>query len=154
MSRISSRLSICDTAALVALLCSLGGCGAPTSLSGLRANPYKVYSLEVPADCETVYLRIVRRAQERYRHTDLATYQPGVAAKLAPDGQSATLTLFNAGGIGLRYQLTADLAAADSNRTGISLYCATKSSAQEALLWQKWAYTPLHAAKPDPNEAQ
>ena len=154
MTRIPSRLSICGTAALVALVCWLGGCGEPTSLSSLRANPHKVYSLEVPADCETVYLRIARRAQERYRHTNLATYQPGVAAKLAPDGQSATLTLFNAGGIGLRYQLTADLATANSNRTGISLYCATSASAQEALLWQKWAYTPLDTTKPDPNEAQ
>jgi hypothetical protein len=131
----------------------LGGCGGPTSLTDLRQHPHQVYSFEVPADCGTVYLRIARRAQEQYRVITLATYQPAVSAKLASDGQSATITLVNAGGIGLRYVLTADLHALDSSRTAVNLYCANRSAAQEAALWQQWANTPLEAGK-EQSESQ
>jgi hypothetical protein len=128
----------------------LGGCG-PTSVTGLHENPHSVYSFEVPADCETVYLRIARRAQEQYRVINLATYQPGVSAKLFSDRQSATVTLLNAGGLGLRYVLTADLHALDPSRTEVNLYCATRSSTKEAVLWEHWANTPLNTGKNDPN---
>ena len=154
MSTTSSRSLIQWTAiALPALLCllCLCGCGGPTSLTSLRDNPHSVTSFETPASCETVYLRIARRAQEHYRYTNLATYQPGVSAKLAPDAQSATVTLLDAGGIGLRYVLTADLRALDPSRTEVNIYCATRSSAKEAALWEQWANTPLDAGASDPN---
>jgi hypothetical protein len=152
MNMTCSRSSIRWTVVVLPALFWLSGCGAPASVTGLRASPHKVYSFEVPADCATVYLRIARRAQERYRYTSLATYQPGVAAKLSSDGQSATVTFFNAGGIGLRYVLTADLHALDPSRTGVEIYCATRSSTKEAILWEQWANTPLDAGPSDPNE--
>ena len=154
LSTTFSRSSIRWTAlALAALLCLLYlcGCGGPTSLTSLRENPHSVISFEAPAACETVYLRITRRAQEHYRYITLATYQPGVSAKLAPDAQSATVTLFDAGGIGLRYILTADLRALDPARTEVSIYGATRSSAKEAALWGQWANTPLDTGNSDPN---
>jgi len=154
LSTTSSRSSIRWTAlALPVLLCLvyLCGCGGPTSLTGLRQNPHSVISFEAPASCETVYLRITRRAQEYYRYISLATYQPGVSAKLAPDGQSATVTLLDAGGIGLRYVLTADLRALDPARTEVSIYGATRSSVKEAVLWRQWANTPLDTGNSDPN---
>ena len=142
-----SRFSIQLAPAVLAALLWLGGCGGPTSVTSLRENPHRMYSFEAPADCETVFLRIARRAQERYRHTNLATYQPGVSAKLFPDGQSATVTLLNAGGIGLRYVLTADLHALDPSRTEVNVYCADRSSTHEAALWEQWANTPLGDGK-------
>jgi hypothetical protein len=137
-------------AALLCLAC-LCGCGGPTSLTSLRQNPHSVISFEAPAACETVYQRITRRAQEQYRYINLATYQPGVSAKLAPDAQSATVTLLDAGGIGLRYILTADLRALDPARTEVNIYVATRSSTQEAILWRQWANTPLDTGNSDPN---
>ena len=139
--------------AAVPVLLWLAGCGGPTSVTDLRENPYQILSFEVPADCETVYLRIVRRAQEQYRVITLATDQPAVSAKLAPDGQSATVTLVNAGGIGLRYVLVADFHALDPARTEVSLSCASVSSLKEAVLWQQWANTPLDAGK-EPSRGQ
>ena len=154
LSTTFSRSSIRRTTpALAALLCLmyLCGCGGPTTLTSLRQNPHSVLSFEAPAACETVYLRITRRAQEHYRYINLATYQPGVSAKLAPDAQSATVTLLDAGGIGLRYVLTADLRALDPARTEVSIYSATRSSAKEAVLWSQWANTPLNTGNSDPN---
>ncbi len=49
----------------------------------------------------------------------------------------------NAGGVGLRYVLTADLHAVDPTRTGVNLYCANGGATREAVLWQQWANTPL-----------
>jgi hypothetical protein len=151
MSMISSRFPIRWMGMVLLALLWLGGCGGPTSVTSLRESPHKVYSFEVPADCETVYLRIARRAQEQYRVINLATWQPGVSAKLFPDRQSATVTLVNAGGLGLRYLLTADLHALDPSRTEVNLYCANRSATKEAALWQQWANTPLDAGTNDPN---
>jgi len=142
-----ARFSLRLTPAVLAALLWLNGCGGPTSVTGLRENPHRTYSFEASADCKTVFLRIARRAQERYRYSNLATYQPSVAAKLFPEGQSATVTLLNAGGIGLRYVLTADLHALDPSRTEVSVYCADKSSTHEAALWEQWANTPLGDGK-------
>jgi hypothetical protein len=153
MSTIFLRLGSRWIVVILPALLWLGGCGGPTSLTDLRQHPHQVYSFEVPADCGTVYLRIARRAQEQYRVITLATYQPAVSAKLASDGQSATITLVNAGGIGLRYVLTADLHALDSSRTAVNLYCANRSAAQEAALWEQWANTPLEAGK-EQSESQ
>ncbi len=149
---ISTRLSRAWTRVLLSVLLWLSGCGGPTSVTSLRQHPQRVYSFEVPADCPTIYLRVARRAQERYRHTNLVTYQPGVTTRLAPDGQSATVTFFNAGSFGLEYLLTADLRALDPARTEVTAYCANRRAAQEALLWQQWAHTPLEAAPADPNQ--
>lgn len=143
MSTTFLRLSLCAAALTLAALLGLSGCGAPTSVADLRANPHKVYSLEVPADCATIYQRIARRAQERYRFTNLATYQPGISAKLAPDAQFATVTLFNAGGLRLEYILTADLHAVDSAHTEVTIFCGSPSSRKDAVLWAKWANIPL-----------
>jgi len=147
MSATSSRFFIRWTAVVFPALLWLSGCGGPTSVTSLRQNPHKAYTFEVPAGCETVYLRLARRAQERYRHTNLATFQPGVTAKLAPDAQSATLTFFNAGGLGLRYLLTADLHALDPARTNVTIYCADRTAAREALVWQQWANTRLESTQ-------
>jgi len=138
----SSRSSLPTAGMLLALLW-LGGCGGPPSITSLRQRAALAYSFEVPAACETVYLRIARRAQERYRYTNLATYQPGIMAQLAPDHQAASVTFFDAGGIGLRYVQTADLHALDSARTQVRVYVASRNSAPEAVLWQHWAHTPL-----------
>ncbi len=138
----SSRFSLLTVEVLLASLW-LGGCGGPPSITSLRQHPSRAYSFEVPAACETVFQRIARRAQERYRYTNLATYQPGVIAQLAPDHQSASVTFFDAGGIGLRYVQTADLRALDSTRTQVRIYLAKSVSAPEAVLWQHWAITPL-----------
>lgn len=155
MSTKSSRPLLPWMAAIVPALLWLSGCGAPTSVGDLRANPFKVISFEVPADCATVYLRIARRAQERYRYTRLATFQPGVSAQLTPDGQSAAITLFNAGGLGMRYLLTVDLHALDDSRTGVEVYCASGSAVKEAQVWRQWANTPLDTGPqqtPPPTE--
>jgi hypothetical protein len=89
-STTSARCSLGWVTALLSMLLWLVGCGEPPSVASLRRHAACVYSFEVPAACETVYQRLARRAQERYRHTNLATYQPGVTATLASDGQAAT----------------------------------------------------------------
>jgi hypothetical protein len=66
-----------------------------------------------------------------------------VGAQLAPDGQSAAVTFFEAGGLNLRYILTADLQALDPARTRVRIYGASRRSAPEALLWRHWANNPL-----------
>ncbi len=138
-----ARFSLGWATAILSMLLWLGGCGGPPSVMSLRRHAAYVYSFEVPAACETVYLRIARRAQERYRYTRLATYQPGAAAQLTPDGQSAAVTFFEAGGLNLRYVLTADLRALDPARTQIRIYTASRRSAPEAILWRHWANIPL-----------
>ncbi len=137
-----SRFSRPVAAVLLAYLW-LGGCGGPPSVTTLRQHAARAYAFEVPASCATVYQRIARRAQERYRYTNLATYQPGVTARLAADRQSAAVTFFEAGGVNLRYVLTADLRALDPDRTQVRVYLASRNSAPEAILWQHWASTPL-----------
>jgi hypothetical protein len=138
-----ARLAFGWAAAILSMLLWLGGCGGPPSVTSLRRHAARVYPFEVPAACETVYLRIARRAQERYRYTNLATYQPGVTVQLSPDGQSAAVTFFEAGGLNLRYILTADLRALDPARTRVRIYVASRTSAPEAVLWRHWANIPL-----------
>jgi len=142
-SRDSAPLTLGWTVAILSISLWLGGCSGPPSVTNLRRHAAHVYSFEVPAACEIVYLRIARRAQERYRYTNFATYQPGVAAQLAPGGQSAAVTFFEAGGLNLRYLLTADLQALDPARTQVRIYTASRTSAPEALLWRHWANAPL-----------
>jgi hypothetical protein len=154
MSTILRRLPRRAIPMLLSVVLWLAGCGDPTSITRLRESPHRVHTFEVPADAATVYWRISRRAQERYRFTDQATYQPGVTARLAPDQQSATVTFWNAGGIGLRYLLTADLGTLDASRTEVTLYCANRLAAQEALLWHQWAHTPLENNSEHPSEQE
>jgi hypothetical protein len=146
----SSPLPLELAAALLAALLGLAGCGGPKSVARLRAHPHRVWSFEVPADCATVYLRIARRAQERYQRMGPGNFQPGVTVRLAPDRQSATVTLFDAGGLGLQYVLTAELHALDSAHTTAEVYSADRAAAQEALLWQQWANTPLENPQESP----
>jgi hypothetical protein len=153
MSMMSGRFSLRWLAVVLMALSWLGGCGGPTSLTVLRQSPHRVFSFEVPADCGTVWSRIARRAREQYLVIRLATYQPAVSAQLAPDAQSATVTLVNAGGIGLRYALTADLFTLDPGRTGVNLYCANASAVKEAALWEQWAKTPFDEAR-EPSSPQ
>jgi hypothetical protein len=152
-SRARARLALGWTAAILSMLPWLSGCGGPPSVTGLRRHAACVYSFEVPAACETVYLRIARRTQERYRYTNRATYQPGVTAQLAPDGQSAAVTFFEAGGLSLRYILTADLQALHPARTRVRVYCASRRSAPEGLLWRHWANTPLDRGRDGEKES-
>ena len=137
---VASRFSVPVAALLV--LVWLGGCG-PQKVTDLRERPHSVYSFEAPADCGAVYDRIVRRARERYRIIPMAPHQPGVSAKLLPSGQSATITLWDSGRIGIRYILTADLRQTDPSRTQVDVYCAAKTDIREAKLWEQWANTPL-----------
>jgi hypothetical protein len=136
--------------AILSLVLWLGGCGGPASVTNLRRHPACVYSCEVPAACATVYERIAWRAQTRYRYSNRPTYQPGVIARLAPEGQSASVTFFDGGGLNLRYLLTADLHALDPARTGVKIYAASRTSAPEAILWLHWAATPLDDSPPPP----
>jgi hypothetical protein len=120
----------------------LGGCG-PQNLANLRQRPHSVYSFEAPVDCETAYDRIVRRTRERYRVIPMAAHQPGVSVKLASSRQSATISLWDSGGIGIRYILTADLRQIDPSHTQVDVHYATKADLKEARLWERWANTPL-----------
>jgi hypothetical protein len=131
-------------AMMAALLASwwLSGC-APSSVADLREKPHSKYSFEVPADYATVYERIVLRARQRYVFTGAATLQPGVSAGLFSESQSATVTLWNSGGIGIRYLVRAEIHAVSPARTRVELYAARNSDGPEALLWAGWADTPL-----------
>ncbi len=137
----SFRLRVATAVALLALVW-LGGCGRQ-SITDLRERSHNVYSFEAPADCGSVYDRIVRRGRERYRFIPMAPHQVGISSKLQPSGQSATITLWDSGRIGMRYILTADLRQVDSSRTQVDVYCATKADLKEARLWEQWANTPL-----------
>jgi len=127
---------------ILSALVWLGGCG-PHNVVSLRNNPHNVYSFEAPADCETVYDRIVLRARQRYRVIPMSPHQPGVSAKLAESRQSATISLWDSGRIGIRYILTADVRQTDSSRTQVDVHCASKADLKEARLWELWANTPL-----------
>jgi hypothetical protein len=131
-----------QAAAASLILVWLGGCG-PQSVTNLRERPHSVYSFEAPADCETAYDRIVRRARERYRVIPMAPHQPGVSANLAPSRQSATITFWDSGRIGIRYILAADLRQIDPSRTQVDVHYATRADLKEAKLWELWADTPL-----------
>jgi hypothetical protein len=129
-------------AALLLVVVWAGGCGL-RNVTDLREKPHGVYSFETPTDCGSVYDRIVRRARQRYRVIPAAPHQAGISARLQPSGQSATITLWDSGRIGIRYILTADLRQTDASRTQADIYCATKADLKEAKLWEQWANTPL-----------
>ncbi len=124
------------------LLLWLGGCG-PTSVARLRERPHRVFSFETPVGYETVYERIVRRARQRYLPTLPLPHQPGVSTSLFPSRQAATVTLWDSGGIGMRYLLTADIRQSEPDRTQVEIYSASSRDDQEARLWMQWAITPL-----------
>jgi hypothetical protein len=128
---------------VVAALVWLGGCGGPHTAVDLRKNPHSVYSFEAPADCNTVYMRIVGRTRQRYVIFGAGAHQPGISAKLQPSGESATISLWDAGRIGFRYILSADLKQIEPDRTAVDIYCASRADHKEALLWEAWANTPL-----------
>jgi len=136
----SSRFRV--PAPVLLVLIWLGGCG-PQNVADLRKRPHSVYSFEAPADCETAYDRIARRARERYRIIPMAPHQPGVSTRLAESRQSATITLWDSGRIGIRYILTADFRQIDPSRTQVDVYCASRADIKEARLWELWANTPL-----------
>jgi hypothetical protein len=137
----SRELRVPATAALL-ILVWMAGC-APQSVADLRNRSHSVLSFEVPVDCGAAYDRIVRRARERYRIIPGAPHQPGISTELASSGQSAVITLWDAGRIKMRYILTADLRQVDSSRTRVDIHCATKADVKEARLWEQWANTPL-----------
>jgi hypothetical protein len=120
----------------------LAGCG-PQSAANLRKKPHSLYSFEAPAGCETVYDRIVRRARDRYRVIPMAPHQPGISTRLAPSRDSATISFWDSGRIGIRYILTADLRQIDPSRTSVEIHYAARANLQEAKLWELWANTPL-----------
>lgn len=138
----SSGLGTRGIAAVVLAMVWLGGCG-PQSAANLRKKPHSLYSFEAPADCETVYDRIVRRARDRYRVVPMAPHQPGISAKLAPSRESATIMFWDSGRIGMRYLLTADLHQIDPSRTQVDIHYASHADLKEARVWQLWANTPL-----------
>jgi len=128
----------------VALLTLLWLCGCgPGNVATLRERPHRVYSFEAPAGYEMVYERIVRRARERYRPISPLPHQPGVSTSLFPSTQFATVTLWDSGGIGMRYLLTADIRQIGPARTQVDIYSASSRDDKEARLWQQWAITPL-----------
>jgi len=129
-------------AAVVLASLWLGGCG-PGSEANLRSRSHIACSLEVDADYATVYDRIARRARWQYARIREATRQPGVTADLFAESQSATVTLWDSGGIGLRYRISARIHAIDSTRTKVELYAAGKGDRREARLWTAWATLPL-----------
>jgi hypothetical protein len=129
-------------AVILLALIWLGGCG-PQSVANLRKKPYSVYSFEAPVGCEATYDRIVRRARDRYAVLPMAPHQPGFSANLAPSRESAMITLWDSGGIGIRYILSADLRQIDPSRTQVDVYCASRADLKEAMLWEQWANTPL-----------
>ncbi len=135
-------LQFTTPAVVLLALVWLGGCG-PQNVANLRKNPHRMYSFEAPVDCETAYDRIALRARQRYRVIPMAAHQPGVSAKLAESRQSATISLWDSGRIGIRYILTADLRQIDSSQTQVKVYYATRADLREARLWEQWANTPL-----------
>jgi hypothetical protein len=122
----------------------IGGCGSGAgSVADLRSDSHKAYSFEVPADYRTVHERILLRARQRYAFTAMLRHQPGISAELSPEGPSSTITLWDSGGIGIRYRLGAEIRAIDPEHTKVDLYAAGKSDRQEARLWVGWADTPI-----------
>jgi hypothetical protein len=129
---------------IAALLVALGLCGCtPQTLAELRNHPNSVLAFEIPADCQTTYWRIVIRARERYRIPPMARHQPGISADLDPSGQAAHITLWDSGGIGIRYILAAQLRQLEPARTQVEISCATRPVRKEAEIWEAWAATSL-----------
>ena len=122
----------------------LAGCGSGSkSVSGLRTESHKVYSFEVGADYQVVHERILLRACRRYAMTETATFQPGVSDRSSTENQSSSITLWDGGGIGIRYRIRAEIRAIDADHTQVDLYAAAKRDRAEARLWVGWADTPL-----------
>jgi len=142
MRALLSRWCMPGRAVALLTLLWLCGCG-PGSVASLRERPHRVYSFEAPAGYEMVYERIVRRARERYRPISPLPHQPGVSTSLFPSTQFATVTLWDSGGIGMRYLLTADIRQIGPARTQVDIYSASSRDGKEARLWQQWAITPL-----------
>lgn len=142
MRAMPSGYFIRATAAVLLAILAIHGC-APASVTSVRQKPHSAHSFEVPADYETVYERIARRARERYQPIGLPTYQPGVSAKLSPAARMATVTVWDGGGIGMQCMLTAEIRALDASRTQVDVYAAKARHSKEALLWAQWANTPL-----------
>jgi len=142
MDRMSRGLRVSVTIAATAVALGLCGCAQQT-LAGLRNHPNSVLAFEVPADCQTTYRRIVTQARERYRFLPGVRPQPGISAALESSGQAAHLTLWDSGGLALKYVLAADLRPLEPARTQVEIYCATRPARKEAELWQQWAATPL-----------
>lgn len=133
-------------AAIAAGMLWLGGCGSGSkSATGLRTESHRAYSFEVAADYRTVYERVLLRARQRYAFAGLPRSQPGVSAELVPEDQSGTITLWEGGGIGIRYQLSAEIQAIDPGQTRVDLYAANKNARGEARLWAGWADTAIEA---------
>lgn len=124
------------------LLC-LAGCGGPSSVASLRSSSHQVYSFEVAADYQVVHERILLRARQRYTLPNQPRIQLGVSAQVSPESRSSTITLWNGGGIGIRYRLSAEIQAIAPDRTRVDLYAAGKPDRAEARLWAGWADTPL-----------
>jgi hypothetical protein len=153
MNKVFSGRAAWGAAAALLMVCGFGGCGAE-SVRSLRQMPDSVYSFEVSADCATVYERIAARARQRYGWTDRRTYQPSVSARLFPEQQAAAVSLSNAGGIGLRYVLHADIHQLDASRTKVDVYCGTARYKKEARLWRLWANAPFAGGRePPPAQA-
>ncbi|MBP7053194.1 MAG: hypothetical protein KBE65_19480 [Phycisphaerae bacterium] len=129
------------TAGGVWALLWLGGCGLRQA-SSLQSETHIVYSFEVEADYATVYERIARRARQRYVPMGPPRHQPGVSAELFPDNQTGDVTLWDGGGVAIRYRLSARIQGIDSSHTQVTLYAAGKSDRREARLWAVWAATP------------
>ncbi|HSV98552.1 MAG TPA: hypothetical protein VLI39_00155 [Sedimentisphaerales bacterium] len=128
---------------IAAGLLDLTGCGGPGSASALRSDSYKAYSFEVAADYQVVYERILIRARQRYAMAETATFQPGVSDRLSTENQSGAITLWDGGGIGIRYRIGAEIRAIDADHTQVDLYAGARRDREEARLWVGWADTPL-----------
>jgi len=138
----SHELRIQVTIAVLLVALGVCGCGQQT-LADLRNHPNNVLAFEIPADAQTTYWRIVIRARERYRILPGARRQGGVSANLEPSGQAAHVTLWDSGGMGIRYVLAAEIRQVEPARTQVEIYCATRRVREEAGLWEAWAATPL-----------
>ena len=122
----------------------LGGCRSGSgNVAKLRDTSNKVYSFEVPADRATVHERIVQRARRRYAYTGVPTRQRGVSVDHSPESRFSVITLWDSGGIGIRYLLSADIRAINPTRTRVDLYAIGKRNQQEARLWAAWADTSI-----------
>jgi hypothetical protein len=130
--------------AAVTMLLWIGGCRSGTgSVANLRDASNKAYSFEVAADYQTVHERILLRARQRYAFAGVPTHQLGVSVELSPAKQSSTITLWDSGGIGIRYRLRVEILAIDADHTEVELYATTRKDRQEARLWAAWSDTPM-----------
>jgi hypothetical protein len=141
MSKGLSGFRVPTAAAVVLATAWLGGCG-PKQVSTLHSGSHLVLSFEVEADYATVYERLAHRARQRYVSVGFVTHQPGVTTNLFPESQTAGVTLWDSGGVALRYRLSAEIRALDPTHTQVDLYAAGKSDRREARLWAAWAVTP------------